>query len=176
MTHPGIHNIPRPGTSHLSTAPRLNMQQKMKHRHSWPHNVSQYKKSLNPFCTMHGRWSLSPLLAQRPVQSNEICIITGGQRRTYNHVARPNERHYPQTFETHVDHDHGPYESETPKHKVHLENADFGRATGWYRLGHKNPPCVCRPGRSRTTLHGLNRKIPGEIQQRKLICHGLICS
>jgi hypothetical protein len=44
-----------------------------------------------------------------------------------------------------------------------------------HRPGHKNPPRVCRPGRSRPTLHGLDGKVPGPIQQSKLICHGLLC-
>jgi hypothetical protein len=73
---------------------------------------------------------ISPLLAQSPVQSNKICIITGGQRRTSNHVARPKERRYPQTFEAHAGHGHGPHESDMPKHKVYLENADCGRTNG----------------------------------------------
>jgi hypothetical protein len=60
----------------------------------------------------------------------EICIVTGGQRRTSNHVTRPNGRRYQQTFETHAGHGHGPHESKTPKHKVHLENADCGRTNG----------------------------------------------
>jgi hypothetical protein len=58
----------------------------------------------------------SPLLAQSPVQSNEICIVTGGQRRTSDHVARPNGRHYQQTFDTHAGHGHGPHELATPTH------------------------------------------------------------
>jgi hypothetical protein len=41
----------RPGMSRPSTAPRPNMQRKMKHRHSRPNNVSQYKKLPDPFCT-----------------------------------------------------------------------------------------------------------------------------
>jgi hypothetical protein len=39
----------------------------------------------------------------------------------------------------------------------------------------KKPPRLCLPGRSRTTLHGPDRKIPDKIQQRQLICHGLLC-
>jgi hypothetical protein len=53
---------------------------------------------------------------------------------------------YPQTFETHAGHGHGPHEPATPKHKVHLEKADCGRTNTGHRLGHKNPPRVCRPG------------------------------
>jgi hypothetical protein len=49
-------------------------------------------------------------------------------------------------FEAHAGHSHGPHEPETPKHKVHLENADCGRTNTGHRLGHKNPPRVCRPG------------------------------
>jgi hypothetical protein len=51
MTPPSIRNTQHPGTSRPSTAPRLNMQRKMKHRHSRPNNVSQYNKSRDPFCT-----------------------------------------------------------------------------------------------------------------------------
>jgi hypothetical protein len=119
--------------------------------------------------------SLSPLLAQSPVQSNEICIVTGAQRRTSDHVARPSGRRYPQTFETYAGHSHGPHEPKMPKHTINLEKANCGRTHGLHRLGHKNPPRVCRPGRPRTTLHGLDGKIPGAIQQRKLIYHGLLC-
>jgi hypothetical protein len=43
------HN--RPGISRPSTAPIPNMQQRMKHPHSRPNNVSQSKKSPDPFCT-----------------------------------------------------------------------------------------------------------------------------
>jgi hypothetical protein len=39
---------------------------------------------------------------------------------------------------------------------------------------HKNPLGLCRPGRSRSTLHRLEGKIPGEIQQGQLIRHGLL--
>jgi hypothetical protein len=38
------------------------------------------------------------------------------------------------------------HEPETPKHKVHLKNADCGRTNTGHRLGHKNPPRVSRPG------------------------------
>jgi hypothetical protein len=48
---PRIHNTHPPGTSRPYTAPRPNMQRKMKHHHSRPHHVSQYKKTLVPFCT-----------------------------------------------------------------------------------------------------------------------------
>jgi hypothetical protein len=48
---PSIHNIPRPGTSRPSKAPRPNMQRKMKHPHSRPNNVSQSKNSRDLFCT-----------------------------------------------------------------------------------------------------------------------------
>jgi hypothetical protein len=49
-----IHNIPCHGMSHLSTAQKLNMLRRIKHRHSLPHNVSQSKKSPDPFCTTPG--------------------------------------------------------------------------------------------------------------------------
>jgi hypothetical protein len=53
-------------------------------------------------------------------------------------LARPNGRRYQQTFETHAGHGHGPYEPATPKHKVHLENADCGPINTGHRLGHYN--------------------------------------
>jgi hypothetical protein len=40
-----------------SVAPKPNMQQRMKHCHSRPHNVSQYRKSPDPFCTTPERWT-----------------------------------------------------------------------------------------------------------------------
>jgi hypothetical protein len=46
---PSIHNTHRPGTSCLCTTPRLNMRQKMKHCRSQQNNVSQSKKSRDPF-------------------------------------------------------------------------------------------------------------------------------
>jgi hypothetical protein len=61
------------------------------------------------------------------------------------------------------------------KHKVHLENADCVSTNTEHRLGHENPPRVCRRGRSRPTLHQLDGKIPYPIQRRQLICHGLLC-
>jgi hypothetical protein len=67
--------------------------------------------------------SLSPILAQIPIQSNKICNVTGGQRRTSDHVARLNGGRYQQTFETDAGYGHGPYEPETPTHKFHLESA-----------------------------------------------------
>jgi hypothetical protein len=42
-------------------------------------------------------------------------------------------------------------------------------------LGTKNPPRVCRRSRSRPTLHGLDGKVPGAIQQIKFIRHGRLC-
>jgi hypothetical protein len=63
----------------------------------------------------------------------------------------------------------------TPTHKVHLENSNCGSTNTGHSLGLKNPPRICHPGRSRTTLHGLDRKVPGEIQQRTLTCHGMLC-
>jgi hypothetical protein len=64
---------------------------------------------------------LSPLLAQSPVQSNEICTITGGQKRTSNNLARTNGGRYPHIFETHTVHVHGEHESKTPKHNINLK-------------------------------------------------------
>jgi hypothetical protein len=51
MTPPSIHNILRQGTPRPSTEPIPNIQQKMKHRHSQPKNVSQSQKSRDLFCT-----------------------------------------------------------------------------------------------------------------------------
>jgi predicted protein tyrosine phosphatase len=57
MTPPSIRNIRLPGMSRLSTAPKLNMLRRMKHRHSLPNNVSQSKKSPDPF---HYAWAVDP--------------------------------------------------------------------------------------------------------------------
>jgi hypothetical protein len=46
-------------------------------------------------------------------------------------------------------------------------------ATG-YRLGHKDPHRVRSRSRSRSTLHRLDGKVPSAIQQRKLLCDGLL--
>jgi hypothetical protein len=48
---PITHNIPRPGMSRLSMAPRLSMPRRMKYPHSLHNNVSQSKKSQDPFYT-----------------------------------------------------------------------------------------------------------------------------
>jgi hypothetical protein len=64
--------------------------------------------------------SLSPLLAQSPIQSNEICNVTSGQRWTYGHLARLNGGRNQQTFETNAGYGHGPYEPTVPKHAIHL--------------------------------------------------------
>jgi hypothetical protein len=48
---PSIHDIPRHGMSRPSTAPRPNIPRRMKHRHSLHNNVSQSRKSQDPFCT-----------------------------------------------------------------------------------------------------------------------------
>jgi hypothetical protein len=52
-------------------------------------------------------------------------------------LARPNGRRYPQAFETHTSHSHGPYEPATPRHKVDLESADRGATNTGHRLGQK---------------------------------------
>jgi hypothetical protein len=52
---PSIRNTHPPDTSRPCMAPKLSMRQKMKHHHSRPNNVSQFKKSQDPFCTMHER-------------------------------------------------------------------------------------------------------------------------
>jgi hypothetical protein len=51
MNPPSTHNIPRPGMSCRSTAPKPNIPRRMKHRHSWPNNVLRSKKSGDPLCT-----------------------------------------------------------------------------------------------------------------------------
>jgi hypothetical protein len=72
-----LHDAPkhpqhtRPGTSRPSTAPRPNMQQKMKHRHSRPHNVSQYRKSPDPFCTTPERWTQPSSCHSMTLQRNK---------------------------------------------------------------------------------------------------------
>jgi hypothetical protein len=38
-----------------------------------------------------------------------------------------------------------------------------------------DPPRVCCRSRSRTTLQGPDVKVPCAVQQRKVICHGLLC-
>jgi hypothetical protein len=45
MTHPSIRNTHHPDTPRPCMYPTPSMQRKMKHRHSWPNSVSQYKKS-----------------------------------------------------------------------------------------------------------------------------------
>jgi hypothetical protein len=42
-------------------------------------------------------------------------------------------------------------------------------------LRHRNPPRVCCCSRSRPTLHRLDGKVTGAIQQRKFIRRGLLC-
>jgi hypothetical protein len=49
---PSTHNIPRHGMSRRSTAPKLSIPRGMKHHRSLHNNVSQSKKSQDPFCTM----------------------------------------------------------------------------------------------------------------------------
>jgi hypothetical protein len=53
---PNINNIPHHGMSRLSTAPKLNMLRRIKRPRSLPNNVSQSKKSQDPFCTTPGQW------------------------------------------------------------------------------------------------------------------------
>jgi hypothetical protein len=43
-----------------------------------------------------------------------------------------------------------------------------------YRLGRQDPPHVCSSSGSRSTLHRPDRKVPGTIQQGKLLCDGLL--
>jgi hypothetical protein len=85
MTPPSIHNIPRPGMSRPYAAPRPNMLQQMKHRRSRPNNVSQYKNPLDPFCTMHERWT-------QPSQCHSMTLQRNKPRRLKKcrptHVAR----------------------------------------------------------------------------------------
>jgi hypothetical protein len=42
------------------------------------------------------------------------------------------------------------------------------------RLGRQDPPRVYSRSRSRSTLHRLDRKVPDTIQQRKLLCNGML--
>jgi hypothetical protein len=51
MTTPSIRNTHHHGMSRRSTAPRHSMPRKMKHPRSLRNNVSQSKKSQDPFCT-----------------------------------------------------------------------------------------------------------------------------
>jgi hypothetical protein len=51
-----------PGTSRRSTAPRLSMPRGMKRHRSLHNNVSQYKKSQDPFCTMQEQLTLPSYL------------------------------------------------------------------------------------------------------------------
>jgi hypothetical protein len=57
MTPPSIHNTHHPETSRQFMAPKLNMRQKTRHCHSWPNNLSQYKKSQDPSFTTSERWT-----------------------------------------------------------------------------------------------------------------------
>jgi hypothetical protein len=61
------------------------------------------------------------------------------------------------------------------QHKVHLDDVDCAPTKNGHILQLENPPRIRRRGRSRPTLNRLDGKIPGEIQQMKLICHSLLC-
>jgi hypothetical protein len=60
--------------------------------------------------------SVSPLLAQSPVQPYKICIVTDGQKRASRNLARLNGRSDQQTFEAHTGHGYGAHESKTLEH------------------------------------------------------------
>jgi hypothetical protein len=57
ITHQSIRNTHHPDKSRPCMAPKLSMRQKMKHRHPRPNNVSRYKKSRDPSCTMQEPWT-----------------------------------------------------------------------------------------------------------------------
>jgi hypothetical protein len=70
---------------------------------------------------------------------------------------------------------HGPYEPAAPEHTINLEGDHLEATNIGYRLVHKDPPRVRSRSRSGPTLHRLDGKVPGTIQQRKFIRHGLLC-
>jgi hypothetical protein len=67
--------------------------------------------------------SLIPLLTKSLIQSDEICDVASGQRRTSDHLARIDGRRYQQAIETDAGHCHGTYEPAAPEHTIHLESA-----------------------------------------------------
>jgi hypothetical protein len=118
--------------------------------------------------------SLSPLLTQSLIQSEEICDVASGQRWTSDHLARIDRRRYQQAFETDAGHCHGPYEPAAPEHMINLEGANSETTNNGYRLGHTDPPRVHSRSRPRSTIHRLDGEVPGAVQQRKLLCDGLL--
>jgi hypothetical protein len=97
--------------------------------------------------------SISPLLSQSPIQSNEICDVASGLRRTSDHLARIDGRRYQQAFETDAGHCHGPYEPAAPEHTINLEGTSLETTNNGHRLGHKDPPRARSRSRSRSPLH-----------------------
>jgi hypothetical protein len=65
--------------------------------------------------------SLSPLLTQSLIQSNESSNVTSSQRWTSDHLARPDGRRHQQTFDTDAGHCHGSHEPAAPEHTINLE-------------------------------------------------------
>jgi hypothetical protein len=53
-------------------------------------------------------------------------------------LARLNGGRYQKIFETDAGYGHGPFEPETPAHKIHLESAHLETTNTGHRLGHKN--------------------------------------
>jgi hypothetical protein len=115
--------------------------------------------------------SLSPLLTQSSIHSNESSHVTSSQRRAPDHLARPDGGRYQHAFETDNGHYHGPYEPATPEHTINLEGAKLETTITRSGLGQQDPPRVRSRSRSRSTLHRPDGKVPGPIQQRKLLCH-----
>jgi hypothetical protein len=62
----------------------------------------------------------SPLRTQSLIQSEESSNVTSSQRRTSDHLARPDGGHYQQAFETDAGYCHGPYEPAAPEHTINL--------------------------------------------------------
>jgi hypothetical protein len=65
--------------------------------------------------------SISPLLTQSLIQSDEICNVTSDHRRTSDYLARLDGRSYQQAFETDAGHSHGRYEPVAPEYTINLE-------------------------------------------------------
>jgi hypothetical protein len=113
-------------------------------------------------------------VTQSLIQSNEIYNATSGQRRTSDHLARFDGRHYQQEFETDAGHCRGPYEPAAPEHTINLEGANWETTTTEHRLGQKDPPHVRSRSRPRSIIHRLDGEVHGVIQQSNLLCDGLL--
>jgi hypothetical protein len=110
------------GNSHILSGPRdldtilwrINLRQTNNHKP---------KPIANNVYELRNTRSLSPLLAQSLIQSDKICNVSSGQRRTSDHLARLDGRRYQQTFETDACYGHGTFEPAAPKHTINLEGA-----------------------------------------------------